>query len=395
MSKLGRICAITAIISLAGCVAQPKPKRTRVSDWESEKRTNLTVSHKKSEPEAATGIAPALPSQSADDRETWISLSRWCRKKGLASPSQISNSIPLEFELRTTNGLFAFRIGEQAVRWKGTELRLGFAPVLIDSRPFFHTLDLKKNLEPLIEVAPLNFPMEHPVIVLDPGHGGMNAGTRSILSNNYEKEFTLDWALRLRPLLAAKGWRVFLTRTNDTDLSLSNRVAFAEDHHADLFVSLHFNSAGGGDRHAGLETYCLSPEGMPSTVTRGFPDDLGVSFPNNVFDAANLQLALLIHRALLSTSHQQDRGIRRARFLGVLRNQHRPAILVEGGYLSNSAEARHIADPEFRQQLAAAMAGAFGQIAGTTERPLGAKSAATAPGLDASVEPSTNGENER
>ena len=154
----------------------------------------------------------------------------------------------------------------------------------------------------------------------------MNAGTRSILSNSYEKEFTLDWALRLRPLLAAKGWRVFLTRTNDIDLSLSNRVAFAEDHHADLFVSLHFNSAGGGDTQAGLETYCLSPAGMPSTVTRGFPDDLGVSFPNNLFDAANLQLALRMHHALLEANHQQDRGIRRARFLGVLRNQHRPAI---------------------------------------------------------------------
>jgi len=272
--------------------------------------------------------------------------------------------------------------------------RLGFAPVLIDSRPFVHTLDLKKNLEPLLAGAPFNLAGQLPVIVLDPGHGGMNAGTRSILSNNYEKEFTLDWALRLRPLLAAKGWRVFLTRTNDTDLSLSNRVGVAEDHHADLFVSLHFNSAGGGDTQAGLETYCLSPAGMPSTVTRGFPDALGVSFPNNLFDAANLQLALRIHRALLEASHQQDRGIRRARFLGVLRNQHRPAILVEGGYLSNESEARHIADPQFRQQLAAAMAEALGQMIGT-ERAPGIASEAARLGPEASETPSTNGDDER
>jgi N-acetylmuramoyl-L-alanine amidase len=82
------------------------------------------------------------------------------------------------------------------------------------------------------------------VVVIDPGHGGSNTGTRSAASERSEKYFTLDWALRVAPLLEAKGWRVWLTRTNDVDVGLTNRVAFADDHHADLFVSLHFNSAG-------------------------------------------------------------------------------------------------------------------------------------------------------
>jgi N-acetylmuramoyl-L-alanine amidase len=382
MSKFGRIFAAAAIIALAGCAAHPNPNHAKVSDWESEKHP--AVSLKPAQPRVDAQARQTFPSVPKENHETWVSLARWCKENGLPSPTRLEDSAPQEFEVRATNGVFTFRIGDQSAHWNGIELRLGFAPVLIDSQPFMHALDLKKNLGPLTAGAPLNVRGEHPVLVLDPGHGGMNAGTRSVLSNDYEKDFTLDWARRLRPLLVAKGWKVFLTRTNDTDITLSNRVMFAEEHHADLFVSLHFNSAGGGDTQAGLETYCLSPAGMPSTVTRGFPDDLGLSFPNNTFDAANLQLALRIHQALLDSNHQLDRGIRRARFLGVLRNQQRPAILVEGGYLSNQAEARRIADPNFRQQLAVAMAHTLGQVISDDRRPVPESA-----GADGTIEPAT------
>src|ERR1043166_6395192 len=50
------------------------------------------------------------------------------------------------------------------------------------------------------------------------------AGVKSVLGKRYEKEFTLDWAQRLQPLLACTGWRVVLTRTHDMDLAMSNRV---------------------------------------------------------------------------------------------------------------------------------------------------------------------------
>jgi N-acetylmuramoyl-L-alanine amidase len=140
------------------------------------------------------------------------------------------------------------------------------------------------------------------------------------------------------------------------DLPLSKRVAFAEACQADLFLSLHFNSAAPNDREAGLETYCLTPTGLPSNVDRGYGDDPALAFPNNAFDAENLQLALRVHRALLQVNGRLDRGVRRARFLGVLRGQNRPAVLVEGGYLSNPSEARRIADPEYRQRLAEGIA---------------------------------------
>ena len=98
---------------------------------------------------------------------------------------------------------------------------------------------------------------------------------------------------------------------------------------------------------------------MPSTVTREFGDEPGSTFPNNAFDARNLQLAYCVHKQLLEVNGRQDRGIRRARFLAVLRGQQRPAVLIEGGYLSNRREAELIADPAYRQKLAEAVARAL------------------------------------
>src|SRR5262249_12503668 len=132
----------------------------------------------------------------------------------------------------------------------------------------------------------------------------------------------------------------------------------AEERQADLFISLHFNSAAPNQEQAGLETYCLTPRGMPSTLTRGYDDDSSLAFTNNAFDAQNLQFALLLQKTLLPVTGS-DRVVRHARFLGVLRGQSRPAILIEGGYLSNPREAQRIADPVYREELAEAVAGAL------------------------------------
>jgi N-acetylmuramoyl-L-alanine amidase len=229
---------------------------------------------------------------------------------------------------------------------------------LINGLPFVHSVDLMKNIEPLLHGFALPLKTNR-TVVIDPGHGGQNTGTTSVADGVQEKEFTLDWAFRIAGLLVSNGWQVLLTRTNDVDLPLSDRVAIAEQHQADLFISLHFNSAAPSQEQAGLETYCLTPAGLPSTLTRGYEDDLSLVFTNNAFDALNLQYALLLHRALLPVIGH-DRGVRHARFFGVLRGQNRPAVLIEAGYLSNPREARRIADPAYRQELAEAVAEALG-----------------------------------
>lgn len=303
----------------------------------------------------AVAPAPAYHQVAVDD--SWISLERWSQANGFGTPRRAAGEPMPTYFFDSTNGTMAVRMGSQSAYWNGLEYRLGFPPQLIDGHPFVHSLDARKNFAPLLANA--SHAQTHRVIVIDPGHGGTDIGTADILNGHYEKEYTLDWARRLQAVLAAHGWTVLLTRSNDVTVPLTNRVAFAEQHQADFFLSLHFNSSFPDRQQAGLETYCLTPAGMPSNLTRGYRDDPALVYPNNNFDEENLQFAVELHRALLKINGHADRGVRRARFLTVLQGQNRPAVLVEGGYLSNPAEARLIEDPAYRQKLADALAQAL------------------------------------
>ena len=382
MLRAGTFNIASVAIILAGCSTNPRLNTGNVPDWVSEDVASVQVASTnrvESRPSVSTRLAPPssnsnpaaalapVPNHSAtstplpvpvalpEDRETWIPLGRWCKAHSLEAPALVSAGPVPVYALNSSNGVFILHVGSRVVMWDRMQLNLGFAPLLINGEMYVHGLDLKKTLRPLVLGMP-KLTATNRTIVIDPGHGGENAGTRSVAASRYEKEFTLDWARRLASLLASNKWEVVLTRNSDIDLSLSNRTAVAESRKADLFISLHFNSAAPDDAQAGLETYCLTPSGMPSTVTRNFPDDASLVFPNNAFDQQNLQLSASIHRALLRVNGERDRGVRRARFLGVLRNQRRPAVLVEGGYLSNPGEARMISDPSYRQKLAEAVA---------------------------------------
>jgi len=303
---------------------------------------------------------PGLPQTAlVEPVTTWTTLNRWAAQHKVSTPRFLSSTPIYAYSVSSPNGVMVLAIGSHAATWNGVDLELGFEPQFIDREIFVHGLDLQKNLEPLLCAPPLSFGTNR-VIVIDPGHGGANLGTRSVLDGRFEKEFTLDWAKRLAPLLEQEGWRVFLTRTSDVYVTNSDRVVFAESHHADLFISLHFNSTSDrNEKTGGLETYCITPTGMPSTLTRGFADLWSENLPNNFFDTQNLQLAARIHGALLRATGIEDRGVRHSRFDTVLRGQKRPAILIEGGYLSNPHEAAKIENPDYRQKLAEAIADAL------------------------------------
>jgi len=362
---------ILAAIFMAGCASRPSksPEETVTEtktlapsplNWTNTSAKTSFPPHPP-QPSARTispaGPFPALPKPGAPVA-AWTSLSDWAAARHIGEPHRLSDLPVATYAIGSSNGVMVLEISSREATWDGIQINLGFAPEFLDGEIFLHGLDLQKNLEPLLCGPPLAF-QEKRVIVIDPGHGGGNTGTHSVLDGRFEKEFTLDWAKRLAPLLENHGWTVFLTRTNDMDVSLADRVAFAEARHADLFVSLHFNSAAPDTKRAGLETYCVTPTGMPSTLTRGYADFWSENLPNNAFDAQNLQLAARLHGALLRATGIEDRGVRRARFIGVLRGQRRPAILIEAGYLSNPAEAKLIEDPDYRQKLAETLANAL------------------------------------
>ena len=361
-----KLVAAILLLALAGCSTAPRPRPT----GERPPDVNLTPPDQVIVPTPTPPSAPALVTNPAPTPApvpkpptftvppgTWIHLGRWAEANHLGLLTNLHSGVAPTYALTTPAGMFVLRTGSLLARWAGLELRLGYAPLMIGGEPFLHTLDVQKNLIPLLSAAAL--PSAGPrVIVIDPGHGGTDSGTSSVLPGKFEKDYTLDWAKRVKGLLEAAGWTVFLTRTNDAEVSLPARVEFADAHHADLFLSLHFNATTSPE-HAGIETYSTTPTGMASSVTRDYEDNVTMMFPNNRFDAQNLPLAVRLHREVLAATGGQDRGVRHARYMTVLRGEKRPAVLIEGGYLSNPAEAKLINTPEHRQKLAEAVAKAL------------------------------------
>lgn len=365
MFQPARWGSLLLLLTLVGCSSIPRPPQNGQRPPDIDLAPPFTDSASPAAPETTPIQLPLPPtnpppkSQPAITvpKETWVHLKRWAEANHLGTLTNLHSDVAPTFALTTSAGTFTVRAGSLLARWAGLELRLGNAPQIIGGDLFLHTLDVQKNLMPLLEPEP-SLLTSGRVIVLDPGHGGQDSGTRSALPGKWEKEYTLDLAKRLKPLLEANGWEVYLTRTNDADVPLPARIEFADKHNADFFLSLHFNATTSAV-HAGIETYAVTPVGLTSTVTRGYEDNFMTAFPNNRFDAQNLQLAVRLHRAVLIGTGGQDRGVRRARFLAVLRGQNRPAVLIEGGYLSNPDEAKFINTPEHRQKLAEAIARAM------------------------------------
>ena len=220
-------------------------------------------------------------------------------------------------------------------------------------------------------VAPLYRPIDHvamlpavapKLIVIDPGHGGSDPGKENKTLGLNEKTFTLDVAHRLKKLLETQGWRVLLTRSDDRELSPSKKTDLqlrddlANKNRADIFLSIHFNSVEKDtDRVTGVETYTMTPQYMFSSGGEKKDDMTNVAYPGNRLDYGNLLLGEQLHRAMITTLKTPDRGFKRARW-GVLRMLDCPGALVECAYLSSNSEARRIATPEFRQQIAQALA---------------------------------------
>ncbi|HEU5397612.1 MAG TPA: N-acetylmuramoyl-L-alanine amidase [Verrucomicrobiae bacterium] len=346
---------LAAALFLVGCGA-PKPPP---GDWTATPPPAVVGKPVGTVPIPEKTNAPIAPPAAAPVM-TYTALAGWAARHQVAPPHRISDSPVASYSIFSTNGTLIFEIGTVAATWNGIEFNLGFDPQIVDGEVFVHGLDLQKNFEPLLCGPPLSFPRTNRVIVIDPGHGGNNPGTVSILDGRMEKEFTLDWAMALKPLLESNGWTVLLTRTADTLVTNADRVVFADQHHANAFISLHFNSTGNRDPHTtGIETYCLTPEGMASTLTRGYSDPRFADLPGNEYDEQNLQLAMRVQAALVHGVGATDRGVNRARFMTVLQAQHCPAILVEGGYLSNPRDAKQIENPDYRQKLAEAVASAL------------------------------------
>jgi len=169
-------------------------------------------------------------------------------------------------------------------------------------------------------------------ICIDPGHGGKDSGAVGT-SPFYleEKEFNLILALLLEQKLKALGYRVLMTRRKDRHLSLISRASFANRFSADLFVSIHANSAAVPEV-TGMETF-------------HFPgSEKGRKFGTKILESM-----------LQEFPDHKKRGVKEADFT-VLRKTRMPAVLVESEFLSNPQKLQFLADPQNQESLASAIA---------------------------------------
>jgi N-acetylmuramoyl-L-alanine amidase len=168
-------------------------------------------------------------------------------------------------------------------------------------------------------------------IFIDPGHGGKDDGAKSTSGPKcFEKSFNLQTALYLEKYLRDAGYDTVVTRGDDTFVPLKIRSSFANGNKADLFVSVHYN-ASESPKAEGLEVYYFASGDQREQKSK--------------------KLAQSVFNRLLTTTKSKGRGVK-AGNLAVLRETKMPAILVEGGFMTNPNELNKIKDPEYMKKIA-------------------------------------------
>nr|WP_174783111.1 N-acetylmuramoyl-L-alanine amidase [Dolichospermum sp. UHCC 0260] len=166
------------------------------------------------------------------------------------------------------------------------------------------------------------------VVIIDPGHGGKDSGAIGI-GGVLEKDVILPISKRITEVLERNGIQVIMTRGSDYFVTLPGRVTMAQRANADVFVSIHANSAGANRPEvSGLETYHYD---------------------------SGLRLAQIVHSKILQSLNVRDRNVRKARFY-VLRKTSMPSILVETGFLTGRDDAAKLRTSAYQNQMADAIA---------------------------------------
>jgi N-acetylmuramoyl-L-alanine amidase len=189
------------------------------------------------------------------------------------------------------------------------------------------------------------------VVVLDPGHGGQDSG--AMCGGVMEKDLTLDVARRVDRLLDSEGVATSMTRLGDSYVSLADRAAFGNRAKESIFISIHFNEDN-KPVASGVETYYAAHQvNSGSTFASWLP--FFSRPPSNLPKPESQSLAGFIQEAMVARTRSVDRGTQAKQFF-VIANVTSPAVLIEGGFITNKDELSKLASEDYRDQLAAAVA---------------------------------------
>jgi N-acetylmuramoyl-L-alanine amidase len=229
-------------------------------------------------------------------------------------------------------------------------------------------------------VAPPSPPDKRPVVVIDPGHGGVDNGTQAGGGDIMEKNLVLGFGLALRDRIEKSGkYRVVMTRTDDTFIPLGDRVKIARTESAALFVSIHADALRRGEGDAqGATIYTLSDKASDSEAerladTENKSDAIGgVSLADEPTEVADILIDLVqretktfsnrFARVLMgemkTTVRMHKHPLKSAGFR-VLKAPDVPSVLVELGYVSNKGDLEHLVSENWRNRTVGAMAQAI------------------------------------
>src|SRR6266536_1347419 len=278
----------------------------------------------------------------------YLSVDNVSRFYGLPAEVASTGRVPVE---TVKNPLEFVRDSREAII-NGARSWLCFPLIEQDGKFLVSRTDVAKTIEPLVRPQRVINAGKVQTVVLDPGHGGYDKG--AVCRYGCEKDFALDVARKLRPLLQAKGFRVIMTREGDYFVPLEVRARVANAARNSIFVSVHFNATNDDPNATGFEIFSFTPRGAPSTSDDSVtPSSLSMQAGSQV-DAQSMALSACIYHSLLGHIPEFDRGIKRARF-AVLRLTKVPAVLIEGGFLTERGESRLIAEKDWRGRLAQAI----------------------------------------
>lgn len=301
------------------------------------------------------GFGPAWLAHDLQARETlpvvplfgdrYVPLDRWASAKGFSFRWDKAGKT-VSATNRWAKLLFSVNSKKASINgltiWLSNPVQPSGTSVYISER------DVLKTLHPILYPDKLPKGRAIRTVMIAAGHGGRDPGYQ--LNKEQEKKYTLLMAKAVREALIASGFKVQMTRESDVYIHPEQQATLANRAQADLFITLHYN-ASSEITPAGVETFCLTPAGALST-NGGAPSPRS---PGNSQDPFNVHLAYQVQKSILANSGFADRGLRRAGFL-VLREITMPGILIEGGFLSNPADAKKILSATHRKTMARAIA---------------------------------------
>jgi N-acetylmuramoyl-L-alanine amidase len=297
----------------------------------------------------ALEAAPRRPPVQRVSGPAYVRITDWARSRSF-EVRWLKKDETLQLVSQSTRLLFKLDSTDADINDVG--VRLLFPVTIREGVPCLSQLDAQTTLDPILVPPRSRRGASITRICLDPGHGGIDPGNR--VGSFQEKTYTLLLAQELAAQLTRAGYKVTLTRDTDKFIELSDRPAIAKRRSADLFISLHFNSApSSANTVRGAEVYCMTPVGAASTNARGEGGGAGW-YPGNRSNDKNVYLAYQLQKSVTRNLATEDRGLHRARF-AVLRDATMPAVLIEAGFMSNPSEGRKIFDAGYRKQIAKAI----------------------------------------